>query len=208
MKLNASSRAVQRITRVYHTLLVLYPAGFRAEYEQEMKALFEERCQEAYEFSGNIGIGRWLLKIVLREVVSLYKEYLDMVLDPFEDDRDARQLLRLGMLFLAGTWIALFFLAASSTGVFIPGAILVLMNALLVARSFLHSERIEYVAGMAAMSNIILIASLMAVQASVESLAVVAYAIQVSLIGLHGRLLWHLRGEDFLHEQLEIEKGE
>lgn len=43
---------------------------------------------------------------------------------------------------------------------------------LLVARSLIRSERREYVAGMAAMANTFLIASLMAVQASQGSLHV------------------------------------
>ena len=206
--LTSSGQTLRLAMRAYHALLVLYPAGFRAEYEQEMKDLFQARCLEAYEASGSAGVARWLMKILVREAVSLYKEYLDMTVDLLEKDREARTALGLGMIFLAGTWMALFFTVTTSVEGLVPGSVLVLTNALLVARSFLRAERMEYITGMAAMTNIFLIAGLMAVQSSLSSLPVVAYAIQIVLIGLHGLVLWRLRGEDFSQAGLEIERGE
>jgi hypothetical protein len=173
-----------------------------------MQELFEARCLEAYQAAGTAGIGRWLFKILSRETVSLYKEYLDMMADLFENDREARRALGVGVFFLAGTWIALFFMLASSITGLASGAILVLTNALLVARSFLRSERMEYVAGMAAMTNTILAAGLMAVQASLGPFPAVAFLMQVALIGLHGLLLWRLRGENLTREMQEIQIGE
>ncbi|HEY3477026.1 MAG TPA: hypothetical protein VGK56_20585, partial [Anaerolineales bacterium] len=168
------------------------------------------RCLEAYETAGSAGIGHWLLKIVIREAISIYREYMEMATELFENHRDAQGALSLGMLFLAGTWLALLFVLPSSStvGSLGPGAALVLINALLVARSLTRSERIEYVAGMAAMANTVLIASLIGAQASLGSLPLAAILVQVALIGLHGLLLWRLRGEDLAISQYENKIGE
>ena len=201
-------RMVQLVTKAYCMFLSLYPLAFRSRFAQEMQDHFKERCLEAYQIAGITGIGRWLLMILTGEAVSLYREYVNMMVDLFEKDRDARRALGLGMFFLAGTWMALFFTAASAAGGRMACFILVLTNALLVARSFLHSERMEYIAGMAAMTNIFLVAGLMAVQSSLGLLPVLSYAMQIVLVGLHGLLLWQLRGEDFTQQRLKIEKGE
>ena len=207
---SSSDRTVRLVTRAYRVLLALYPVGFRKEYEQEIEDLFEKRCREACETAGSAGVGRWLLKILLREALSLYKEYLAMTTELFENDRDAGRTLSLGLFFLTGTWLALFFIMPSSrtANSFLPGAAVVLINALLIARSFTRSERIEHIAGMAAMANTVLIAGLMALQASLGSLPLAALIAQAALIGLHGLLLWDLRGEDLTQGRLEIEKGE
>lgn len=214
MNLNTSAdRTVRLVTRAYRSFLLLYPAGFREEYGQEMKELFQARCLEIYQLSGLQGISRWLLKILAGEVISIYKEYLEMTRDLFEHHPDARRTLALGTLFLTGTWIAFFFIASpvgrtsSFLPALMPGTALVLVNALLVARSLIRSERIEYVAGMAAMANMVLIAGLMAVQASLNVQPLVAFPLQVLLIGLHGLLLWRLRGEDITQDMQDLEKG-
>ena len=215
---SSSVRAVRLVTRAYYNFLTLYPIGFRAQHGQEMKDLFEERCMEAYETAGIMGVGRWLLKILAGEVISLYKEYLTMMADLIERNRDAQKALALGMIFLVGTWGTLFFMAARlvlplpgtvsfATGT-LPGIVLVLVNALLVARSITHSERIEYVAGMAAMANTFLIATLLAIQSSLGSFPSVALLVQVVLIGLHGHLLWKLRGDEMTHHMQELKIGE
>jgi hypothetical protein len=209
---------VRLVTQAYYGFLTLYPVGFRAQHGQEMKDLFEERCLEAYETAGMLGIGRWLLKILAGEVMSLYKEYLTRTADLIERNRDAQKALALGMIFLVGTWGVLFFMAARlvlslsgtvsfATGA-LPGILLVLANALLVARSITRSERIEYVAGMAAMANTFLIATLMAIQSSLESLPSVALLVQVVLIRLHGHLLWKLRGDEMTQSIQELKIGE
>ena len=215
MKPNPSADpTVRLVTQAYQSFLLLYPAGFRAEYGQEMRQVFQARCLEIYQRSGKEGIIRWLLKIVAGEVISIYKEYLDMTTELFEHHRDARRALALGTFFLAGTWIALFFItptAARSIGFgpgFVPGITLVLVNALLVARSLVRAERIEYIAGMAAMANMVLIASLMAVQASLGFQPLVAIPLQILLIGLHGLLLWRLRGEELTDPLQKLEIGE
>jgi threonine/homoserine efflux transporter RhtA len=66
----------------------------------------------------------------------------------------------------------------------LTGAFLVLANALLVARSLMRSEHIEYVAGMAAMANTFLIASMMAVQAGFGRFQPAFFMAQVILLGL------------------------
>jgi hypothetical protein len=171
-----------------------------------MMTLFEKRCLEAYESAGSLGLGRWLLRILLREALSLYKEYVDMSADLLEKNKDARRIVRLGLIFLAGTWTALFFLAPGGQAAgFAGGVVLVSTNALLVGRALVRSERIEYVAGMSAMANVFLLAGLMAVQASLGKLPQVAILAQVMLIGLHTLLLWSLRGEDLTGQ---LEKGE
>ena len=198
-------RMVRLVTRAYDCFLGLYPPDFRGQFAQEMRDQFEERCLEAYRTAGTTGVGRWLLKILVGEAVSLYKEYVNMTVDL---NRGARNTLSLGLIFLAGTWMTLFFLAAGFMGGLAPGVILVLANALLTARAFLCSERMEYVTGMAGMANTFLSAGLMAVQSSLGSFPIVAYGMQAALIGLHGLLLWRLRGEDLTDEQLAFQKGE
>lgn len=174
--------------------------------------MFEERCLEAYETAGTVEVGRWLLKILVREAISIYKEYVDMTVDLLENHPDARRALWLGTIFLAGTWIALFFMVDGIVSGFItgplPGTSLVLANALLVARSFMRSERMAYVAGMAAMANVFLMAGLMTVQASLEQLPLVSLLAQIILLGLHGILLWRLRGEDLTRAPQEFEIGD
>ena len=210
----SADRMVRLVTQAYQRLLILYPVGFRAEYAPEMKEVFQARCLEIYQRSGREGIIRWLLKILVGEVISIYKEYLQMTTELFENYRDARRALELGTLFLAGTWIAFFFIALPvartanfGTG-FVPGIALVLVNALLVARSLVRSERIEYIAGMAAMANMVLIAGLMAVQASLGFQPLAAISVQILLIGLHGLLLWRLRGEDPTDNLQKLDIGE
>ncbi len=207
---SSAERTVGMVTQAYQGLLSLYPAGFRAEYAQEMRQVFQERCLEIYQRSGKEGITRWLLKIVAGEVISIYKEYLAMTTELFEHHRDARRAMALGTLFLAGTWITFFFIAlpvARTVGL-VPSILLVLVNALLVARSLVRSERIEYIAGMAAMANMVLIAALMAVQASLGFQPLAAIPVQILLIGLHGLFLWRLRGEDLTYNLQELEIGE
>lgn len=208
---------VRLVTQVYCSFLTLYPVSFRAQHGQEMKNLFEERCIEAYEAAGILGVGRWLLKILRGEAVSLYQEYLDMTAELMDKSQDARRALSLGVIFLAGTWIALFLIGSrlvlplpgtmSFAAGALPGIILVLTNALLVARAVTRSERIEYVAGMAAMTNTFLIATLMAIQSSLGSLPSVALLAQGVLIGLHGYLLWKLRGDEMTHHIQEVKIG-
>ena len=206
----SASRTVRLVVQAYQILLILYPAGFRAQYGQEMKDMFQARCLEIYQTSGREGIVRWLLKILAGEVISIYKEYLEMTTELFENHQDAHRALALGTLFLAGTWMAFFFIAlpAARTVGLVPGILLVLVNALLVARSLVRSKRIEYIAGMAAMANTVLIAALMAVQVSLGLQPLAAIPLQVLLVGLHGLLLWRLRGEDLIDNLHEWKKGE
>lgn len=203
----AVDRTVQWLTRAYPHLLMLYPAGFRATYTAEMKAIFQARCLEIYASSGRLGIGRWLWKILAGEVMSIYQEYLEMTTELFEDQPDARRTLVMGILFLAGTWIALFFVAPSAVGLagLLSGCALVLINAALVSRALVRSKRIESIAGMAAMANMVLLAALLAVQASPAAVQpLIAVPVQVLLIGLHAMLLWRLRGEDLTDKPQEL----
>lgn len=209
---------VRLVTQAYCSFLTLYPVSFRAQHGQEMKNLFEERCIEAYEAAGILGVGRWLLKIVRGEAVSLYKEYLDTTAELMDKNQDARRALRLGMIFLAGTWIVLFFMGArlvlplpgtmSFAAGALPGIILVLTNALLVARAVTRSERIEYVAGMAAMANTFLVAAWMAIQSSPGMVQSLAFLVQFLLFGLHAQLLWRLQGDEMTHHVQKVKIGE
>ena len=206
----SADRMVRLVTQAHQRLLILYPAGFREEYAQEMREVFEARCLEIRDKSGRAGIILWILKILVGEIISIYKEYLEMTTELFENQREDRRALVLGTLLLAGTWMAFFFitLPAVRTVGLVPGILLVLVNALLVARSLVRSERIEYIAGMAAMANMVLIAGLMAVQASLGFQPLAAIPLQILLIGLHGRLLWQLRGEDLTDNLRKLEIGE
>lgn len=207
----AADRTVQWLTRAYQHLLMLYPADFRAAYTQDMKEIFQARCLEIYDSSGRLGIVRWLWKILAGEVMSIYQEYLEMMTELFEDRPEARKTLALGILFLAGTWIALFFIASSVNGQagLLSGSALVLINALFVARSLVRSKRVETIAGMAGMANMVLLAALLAVQASpAAEHPLVAVTVQALLAGLHAMLLWRLRGEDLTESPQELWKGE
>lgn len=207
----AADWTVRWLTRAYQHLLMLYPAGFRAIYTEEMNEIFQARCLEIYASSGTLGIGRWLWRILAGEVISIYQEYLEMMTELFEDQPEARKTLALGILFLAGTWIALFLIASSATGQagILSGSALVLINALFVARSLVRSQHIESIAGMAAMANMVLLAALLAVQASpAAEHPLIAVPVQVLLIGMHAMLLWRVRGEDLTDSPQELWKGE
>jgi hypothetical protein len=207
----AADWTVRWLTRVYQHLLMLYPADFQAVYTQEMKEIFQARCLEIYNHSGRLGIGRWLWRILAGEMTSVYQEYVEMTTELFEDQPEARKTLALGILFLAGTWIMLFFIASTANGWagLLPGSALVLINAFLVAHSLVRSRRIESIAGMAAMVNMVLLAALLAVQASPAAQeSLIAVPVQVLLVGLHAMLLWRLRGEDLTDGHQELWKGE
>jgi len=178
--------------------------------------MFQERCSEV-DAGGIVQTGRWWLQTLAEELRRVYEEYLDTMAETFQSRKDAQGAMNLGAMYLIGTWGALFFLAGEgfpllndwmngSGAGFLPGVVLVLVNALFVVRALTRSERFEYVAGMAAILNTFLLAGLLAAHGgalslgdSLESNPIgdgLALIVQGGLLGAHGWQLWHLRGED------------
>lgn len=225
-----SKPAVVRLASLAYRAMVLalYPAVFRAEYEQEMLDMFRKRCSEIYGSGGTAQVGRWLLPTFAEEFRNIYKEYRDIMAETPKSNRNTRGAMSLGIVFLIGTWGTIFFLAnevlpllsdwmhGSEAG-FLPGLLLVLINASFVVRAVTRSKRFEYVAGMAAISNIFLFAGLIAIHTGALNLSRgfefnlfsggMALLIQGGLIWMHGRLMWHMRGEDLIHTNLLVQTG-
>lgn len=225
----SKSTVVQLATLGYQAVLSLYPAAFRTEYGPEMLDMFQERCSELYKSSGKTQVGGWLILTLAEEFRNIYEEYLDIMTETFRSRQDARGVMNLGLIFLIGTWIAIFFLAKevlpfhrdwvldSNSGL-LPGTVLVSINASFVARALTRSKRFEYVAGMAAILNIFLISSLMAVHIGVMKLGShlgfrilsvgLELIVQGSLFWIYGRLMWRMRGEDLTYTNHIIQTGD
>lgn len=213
--------SVRLAIRGYQAVIALYPSVFRREYGEEMLSMFQERCLEIYGTGKIVRLFHWFLVTLAEELRNVYKEYKDMMEEPNQSKQDARGAMRLGVIYLIGTWVALFILAGklfpvTSRGIvdIIPAAALVLINALFVGHAISQSERFEYVPGMVALLNTFLLTSLLALQGGLNSSLenrmirdALALTLQGTFLVGHGWLVWHLRGDDFFTKPL-IQNGE
>lgn len=62
-------------TRVYRSLLRLYPSRFRAEYEAEMARVFRDACRDQYQQHGALGVAAVWAETVPDIVVSVTDEH-------------------------------------------------------------------------------------------------------------------------------------
>ncbi len=188
--------ALRLSVRGYQALLGLYPAGFRAEFGEEMLAVFAQRGREVHARAGALGAARWLLAAWADGLRSVWGEYGDSMAETVTgEDRGAALL---GGVFLVGSWAALFALGtALAAGGAWAGALLVLLNALLAARALTRSTRYSPLAGMVALANCVLAAGLLAVQGAAARFGPGMGWAGLLLIVAQAGWLWGVRGDDF-----------